>query len=394
MQSNTYTVRCSVWPSFRPLIARIAKAAAKLGTHFEIAVSAPRVAEHCGDPVHVVDVTVSAEVPRINGWAFAAAVDHLEGGNILRVSPAFKSALPESFRHDAATCDHCRTIRARSTTYGLVATDGSGRFVRVGSSCLRDFTGHGDAVALVEWASLLATLGAGLSTDPDADSEGGARREALYWVRETVVDVLRAIRENRGAYVSVRRASDTGEESTAARVLRHYHSKRDADKLADEATDADRATADAAIAWAAGLTDDSDFAHNMRTVAKLEAVGPRHFGLACYVAEGYRRHLGEVAARATTTPSKALGAAKDKVVFDFVLTGVNSSESAYGTTYWFRGMAGTDKVTIKSSTGSMGGIDDPQPGERFHVKATVKAVDEFRGVTGTTVIRAKAVRLV
>lgn len=420
MNAVSLDVPFRVWERFAPKIARIEKFAAKLGTAFRCTVGAPfgrdtgKLAPD-GSPVirEYVHVELEAEVPVISGWTLAAAIDHTTDGNLLRVSPRFATALPLSYRSDKPTCDHCGCERRRLVTYAL---HNGAEFKRVGSSCLVDFLGHGDAVALVEFAATIADITAGLSAgaDDSEPEEGGGSGRAYYLTEGWIALAFRTIAAT-GAYVSGRAARDADMvgkylESTVARMYRHLRPNRlypARDRLPDVTADEEAqfaADARAAIAWvresvgARSAEDRSDFDHNLFVIAGAECVGEKHTGIAAYIAEAYRRHLGTVAAaaaRAARGASEWLGAAGDKVEFVFVLEVTRSQDTDFGTVYYHRGLAnGKDTVTIKASNADLPGLKRGEyhaaaPGARFAVKATVKKAGEFRGVKDTLVTRAR-----
>jgi len=78
--------------------------------------------------------------PQIRGWTFVAALQHLDGENIVRAVPAKPSR--EAFRFARPMCDHCKQLRRRNDTYVLRHDDG--RIVQVGSTCIGDFLGSDD----------------------------------------------------------------------------------------------------------------------------------------------------------------------------------------------------------------------------------------------------------
>ena len=427
MNENTITsfsgdIRSHVWASYARKVETIRKFATKLGTRFEYTVSAP-FGKIVGRDLNAgtdiirefVHVELSAEIPVIDGWSFAAAIDHTTEGNLLRTSPRFAGSLPVSYRTDKATCDHCGCARARKSTFALV--NAAGEWKRVGSSCLVDFLGHGDAVSLVEFAASIADLANSFGSsgdDDDGDEDcGGGSGETYYGVRSWIALAFRTIAAT-GAYVSgkaAREASLSGGyvESTAARALRHVHPGRNtyAEDRLPEITESEEAahlaSADAALAWilsdVATKPELTDFDHNLVVVAKTEAITRRHLGIAAYIPEAHRRHLGIVAerkARENGVASEWIGADGDKVESTFVLTGIRSSESEFGTTYWYAGLSGSNKVTIKGSNEYLTGLKrgetiEAEIGKTYKVKATVKWQETFRGEKSTTVTRARVV---
>lgn len=90
-----------------------------------------------------IEYTLVGEEIKINGWRFIASVDHQNYPSynvILNLSDVdlthYRSADP--------ICEHCGHKRSRKNTY-VVYNDNEDKTLQVGSTCVRDFTGHGDA---------------------------------------------------------------------------------------------------------------------------------------------------------------------------------------------------------------------------------------------------------
>ena len=104
--------------------AQIAKRAAKLSVmppQYRVAGHFTREwkDENGADRVtEMARVVVSGEALRINGWEFAAKVEHIEEGNI--IAAADRSAeIPARFRTAPCVCEHCNLKRRRIATYLL-----------------------------------------------------------------------------------------------------------------------------------------------------------------------------------------------------------------------------------------------------------------------------------
>lgn len=399
-----------------PKLSRISRAAAKLGTKFELTVGeafGKRVGnDSLGNPAFrsFVHVVIEAEVPVISGWKFAAAIDHSGDGNLIRMSPNFAGSLPVSFRHDKSTCDHCNKERNRLTTFALTRTAEGGahqEFKRVGSACLVDFLGHGNAVSLMEWAATLADTCAALGAaggDDDCDEPMGYGKE-WFGVRNLVGMAFEAVAENKGAFITRKQADEAVAcgnhiESTRERVLRALFPNRmhpEEDRLpalnSDEQAKVDGLTS-AALEWAAGLpTDGSEFDWNLHLMANRECTDRKGLGLAVYICGGYLRHLSLAAERASSPVSNYVGTPGSKVIITFTPSAIHSSEGFYGTTYWVKGTdeAG-NRVTVKSSTGAPRNAGDYEVGTAVKIEAKVEKHEEFKGSKSTLLGRATLAR--
>jgi hypothetical protein len=152
-------------------------------------------------------VELSGEPPRLEGWEVVGRLDHRDGGPG-RIAFASRGVDHAAWSGARPWCEHCGLLRRRTVTY-LVRRRG-GEIRQIGSSCLRDYTGH-DLARVVRQAELIRkgraavrrsarNLGpsSGLHPMEDQWKEGaflgpvGARVEAKVEVK-----ALRAVGHNR-----------------------------------------------------------------------------------------------------------------------------------------------------------------------------------------------------
>lgn len=104
------------------------------------------------------------DMPRSNGWAFVARLEHTEAGNMVVCAPG--EEIEPTWRTVEAVCEHCATSRRRRDTFVLRGPNGERK--QIGRNCLADFL-MCSATELVAQADLLKTV----STESDPDYEGG-----------------------------------------------------------------------------------------------------------------------------------------------------------------------------------------------------------------------------
>lgn len=218
---------------------------------------------------------------RLDGWTFAAKIECVEGENLISSSPSFTGQIPLEYRHGKQACDHCGVRRARTATFVLAHEDG--HFARVGRNCLADFLGDRSAASVVASASIESELGA-------LFGEGGGMGERAA-SPETYLSIVALVIENSG-WLSRKVAMDTGRESTSGAawdILFPTRPRKDGLTRSD-VTDAHRADAVAALAWAKALPEtDSDYLHNLRVISGLGAWEFSRCGLGAAVMMSYQR---------------------------------------------------------------------------------------------------------
>src|SRR5690606_28010233 len=188
-------------------------------------------------------------------------------------SPVGEEMDLSAYRDREPACDHCGINRDRKQVYVLVNDEG--RIVQVGSTCLKDFVGHGDALRAADWAEAAAEL---------LDDESLQDRSVRLYDLAAVLRVTSAVIREEG-WVSRSAASRTGKSATADLVVAVIHGKAKV-----EVTDEDYQLAEDAIAWAAHLQDvGNDYLANLHSLAVSEAIAFRHIALATSMISAFQR---------------------------------------------------------------------------------------------------------
>lgn len=338
-------------------------------------------------------VRITGDLPQLSGWRFVAALDHKGKGNVVRAVPG-GGEVPARFLTAASVCEHCGTTRNRNKT--LVVVNGAGEYKQVGSNCLKDFLGHGDAealAALAEWRSSFwsSVIREGDDEDYEGFASGGRSRN---WIETEVYlrYVATAVRED--GWVSRAAADGSGRLTTAELAVQSYSPVRgETPQL--KPTDADRETATKALAWARGLTDAettaNSFLHNLRVLAGEDAVSYRDIGMTAAIIIGYQKATQQARERERMSKGESTWqgeVAKRGTFAGLTLMKVVKSEGAYGITSIHRFLDAAGNVFVWYASGEA--LDE---GKTYDVTATVKKHDDYKGVKQTVITRAKAVEV-
>jgi hypothetical protein len=236
------------------------------------------------DEATVYEVYLDVGKVAIEGWTFAARIDHSqETGNIIRALPNSGITIPEEYRTSASTrCDHCNTKRQRRDTFVLFNAE-SGEYKQVGSTCLSDFLGVdaayvGRLAEIYGYADEAARAGGG---------GGGTMHDRRYTILDEFLAHTAAVIRRHG-WLSGSAAYNYGGVSTRERAVLNYLSHE------ITVTDEDRQVAAEAREWAMALEDATtplnDYQSNILVIAKAMVIEPRAHGLAasivgCYIRE-------------------------------------------------------------------------------------------------------------
>jgi len=346
-----------------------------------------------------VDLRIEGDAPRFAGWTFAAALQHLDGQNVIRSVPG-SDALPTEYRTRGPMCDHCRMMRRRNDTYVLRHEDG--RTIQVGSSCIGDFLGSADAAKLAAAAEILAI--AGEIAESGAESSGEGSGPWVGRLASFLAVVAHSVRT--AGWISRTQAQNSYEPivSTADESIfvASSHLPRAVERRA-EITQADRDEGERAAAWAESLTDEQvndatgDYLHNVRVIGREGLVTRRTAGIAASIVPAYQRAQGV----AVNGPRKRLpstvhvGTIGKRETFQKVcLERVHQYETPYGITtlYVFSRDDGAAIVwrASRPATDDKGfDIGRAHEGACFTLVGTVKEHGEYRGEAQTIVQRCK-----
>lgn len=366
--------------------------------------------DHEGDVTRVA-LSLSDVAVRYEGWSFVAALQHLDGENIVRALPG--EEVPALYRERGPVCDHCAAWRRRHDTYLVRHEDGS--IKQVGSTCMGDFLGGFDGINLACRASMLAEARAIAEDGMEGFGCGGGERTRTLAYFLPVVAWF--VRESAHGWVPRSKAKDVGRPATADLAWLAMDTN-EARKLGVDPSEVDKATAEAAEAWAENLSDADiaadrgDYLHNLRAVARTGLVTARTAGIAASMIVAYQRHVArerELAESAQRVRVDAfVGAVKQRVTFGLPqavgkkgkplkgapvvlstdpvwLEAVIGYDSTYGytTVLKFRSTEGHLLVWKSHDTG----VTRADVGKRYTLSGTIKAHSLYEGTKQTVLTR-------
>lgn len=295
--------------------------------------------------VNVVPVWVEGEAPKLNGWQFVATLEHDENGTLIRRIPTFTDEVDLTEYRTATpdNCDQCHARRRRNDTYIVARTEAdrtagahllySGPPVetkQVGSSCLKDFTGHKSPEQVAHFMAELR--------DYIEDIRGGMYEGGHIIPRYSVVSFMHVaaavVRTN--GYVSRRTSEETGEQPTAETVRTAWHLSQK--RLLDlKIEDSDVERSDKALAWVRSLTDEdleNDYLYNLFTVCKGDTLADRQFGFAASALVAYDRAEERRIQREAAAPvDEFVGEKGKRRDFIFTVQRVFENDGDYGMSY-------------------------------------------------------------
>jgi len=338
------------------------------------------------------NVVVHGETPMLNGWQFVATLVHDDDiGTAIQRVPTFGDEvdLSEYRTADPSNCDHCGLDRRRRDTF-VVYNSETGETKQVGRQCIKDFLGFNDALAVAKQLERIHEFVGSLS-DEEYESNGmrGPAMESLAGYLTHVAAMIRLY-----GWVS-KAQSDEDHPATSGRAFSNmldYGKTWQGEKIYDEVTDEDQATALAAIEfnktnW--NRESSKDFEYNMSLAFARDFFNVRLKGFVAYGAQAFLKDqtLRIERENAAKNPSEWQGEIKKREVFNnLTVSSVIPIDSDFGTTYLYTMLDGQGNIFKWFSSGDVLDV-----GTTYDLKATVKKHDEWKGQKQTVITRATEV---
>lgn len=324
----------------------------------------------------------------VNGWEFAAAVEHTDKGNIF--SGILGIEIPQKYYTSPPVCEHCNTNRFRKYTY-IVRNKETGEFKQVGKACLKDYTHGMSAEMVAQYISLFDTLIQGEAPEPTARIERYLDvKEYLRFAAETI-RYYGYIKSGDDRQSTGLKALDFYEASRGRAVAREYledlRAEMDSVGFNPDSEQARKDVEDA-LAWIKEQRESSTYIHNLKTACTLDYTVYKNYGLLASLFAAYRRDMERIRQRGETDESKSVyvGTVNGKVTVDVTSVRCMSSwDGQYGTTRLYK-IIGKDGNTYTWKTGKV----LPEKFDSMVITGKVKGHSEFRGIKQTDLTYCQA----
>lgn len=350
----------------------------------------------------------------VNGWQFAATIDHTENGNIVR-KMLDSVEIPERYYYCEPTCEHCNSKRHRKDTY-IVYNQETKEFKQVGSSCLCDFTGGFDAEVAAAYIAMFDELIKG-----EAPGEGcnytyyynleQLLRYAYYSVKHLGYVSTSAYETSYGPVRTTR------EDATDAYLYDNSRGrlmKRDIEKVEEFRNKYNPDyTSEEANSYVAEMLEyfrtneeSGDYMHNLKVLANTQYIKAKEAGYAVSMVATYNKHIGKVAEKKAreekhqkeASASNFVGEVGKRIVVDNIDT--IEVVASWTNSYGYYATSETIRYKITDTNGniymwdsSTGIFLDQHPDGTIRkvtgIVGTIKKHDEFRGVKQTWLTRCK-----
>lgn len=325
-------------------------------------------------------ILVVGAQPVIGGWTFIATLQHTENGNVVRsIQGLVSEGGLVAYRNNDPVCDHCQTHRRRKDTY-LVRNE-QGALKQVGKSCLKDFIGHDDPMAVAALLTHLIEFEAECRECEESSGGGGAEympiEHYLRWVSACI---------RQCGWVSRSKAAESCSAATAVVSASAFAKPSDFDF---EPNDADAELVVAALKWVREEADTtSDYMYNLYVACKQFFITHRDTGIVASLIVAYSKHrelmLQKKREAEATISSEWQGTVGKRETFLLTCMGVRFIEGQFGRTALHKLIDRHGNAFTWFASG-----DCLEADKEYQIKATVKSHDEYQGTRQTVITRCK-----
>ena len=332
--------------------------------------------------IEVCDVTFDEVSLGFEDYKLIGLTTTEDGISLLHNFTKGEDRIDLSEERGTCACDHCGSNRRRNKVF-FVQEKGKTDFVRVGSTCIRDFfpKDSGDILGKFQFVEELFEF---FNEGGDGFSDGGV---SYYKVEEVLALTCRLAREV--GYVSGKMAELKCISGTKSGVQTILGDPRES----SETTDKDKEKAQAILGWFEAKEESSDFFDNCQPYVdagycRLTKVG---YIVGIY---GCWNHFTQEREAAKVSTSEHIGIEGEKQDFKGTITDVTCGEGMYRT--WHRtsinceGNMVTYFNLLRIKDLQWDDLDDFK-GLEVSFSARIKEHKEFRGIKQTQIQRATKV---
>lgn len=327
-------------------------------------------------------VELVGEAPKVAGWEFVAAIDHLEAGNIVRV--LVDEQLPAHYRTALPTCEHCNRKRSRQSTFAL--RNELGEWKQVGRTCLKDFLGHDATLAIIKAGFLSSAMEAMGGGDPS-----GRHPLTHVELQRYLSAVAAAIRQYGWVASGRQDVVENMRMPTCQRALNGLlRSNRDEVLVIEEQDESlARVALQTVTQHLAGKTALGNYEHNIQVIASSPTLALKSKGYAASILPFYHRLTATAKPKADVPVSNYIGDVGKRSEFKLKLERVVTlPATGFGPSYLLRFVDTAGNAAVWFTGAARNNYEE---GQEYTLAATVKKQEEFRGVKQTTLTRCKEV---
>lgn len=334
------------------------------------------------------DVSIIGQVPVIDGWELCGCIS-IEDGLVSAKTVVGKNIPLEWIKEAPKVCDHCHQSRYR-VKYFVMEKDGE--FMKVGSSCVKDYTGNAHAFDMLGFDYPDYTI-KDFKDDLEGGFYGAVRPE--FELREFLFKAILSVNlygyrkafdgpQTTGQHVC-QMFFNSEENQAAKRDLTEKYGSEDDAKLVEFSSEVDDV-----IQYISGLTPNSEYVVVCQNIIKAGYATMKTANFAASMVPVYYKEKTRIAEQANSNEkNEHVGEIGERLMkLPVTVTSVKQIEGYYGLSTLVE-MKTEEGCRVKFFYTGKENIDQSYVGQKFLVTGRVKKHDEFKGTKQTVLTRAK-----
>ncbi len=343
-----------------------------------------------------VDVTINgSESIKYKGWKFIATLCPFKLKdesikNIIKFIPGYKDvSLISKYENKIGLCEHCNQDRQRKYSYLIKHEDGTIKMV--GSSCIKDFLGHPNPHAIINYLEAYFIFLEKISNSEYWNNQINYKR---YYDIKEILRISKIIKDMYG-WISKRRADEEQLVSTASQVFNFFNSPsiiiesnfiQIRDSLNSRKNELD-SYLENLTKWINSFDKEelhqNDYLHTIHTIFNTTYISQREFGYAVSIVNSYDVYLE----KQNEVESSYIGKIGDKIIINVTCVDKIYIDSYYPTFLnKFKDNLGNDIIWF-----GMSSKFKLMPNNKYTIKATIKDHNEYCERKQTVLTRVKLI---
>lgn len=328
------------------------------------------------DHGYYYNVEVQGLAPKYDGWEFVARIDNVE--HIITGLKAF----PEHYYDDHGKCEHCNVNHARVKTY-IIQKDN--KFMEVGGSCLKQFTGGLTPEKVARHFDMLRTI-VDMNLDYDEMSRGNGRN--IHNNLPRFISLVKSLKDKYGFIKASDEAESTGR--FAYNIMTGNLNREEAlaygpfiQKWGSQNQD----YALEAIEYVKSQDRCNSFMINLKQICENGFFTQRSFGILAAIVQVYDAYkFGSEQRKIEQQESTYQGNAGDKLSFEVTVMRKRVTFGAYNMQTWLLMKDNSGNVITWSASKE---LEDIFEGDTIVIKGTVKTHKDYNDIKQTVLTRCK-----
>lgn len=348
---------------------------------FSLNVINKRINPHTYEEIY--DVELIGDIPKLGNWEVVGYSERSAKGSKILIDKLNSDVeIPDKY-YNELQCEHCNIKRFRSKIF-IVKNIKTDEIKSVGSSCVKDFTGHNPSIIL----KLLNGYKTLLKEIYDEENRFGSNRRPIFYTVEFVAKTLKHLE----THFFVARNSQNDKQPTANIIIESYYTHNQEEKIYPEKKHFEKANE--IVEYFKNIKPYNDYLFKLNTFANEGIFYLKHAGYVASMIPTYQRAMKKLneqklnEQKLNKNNSNYIGTIGEKFEFDVELKSKKIIETYFGISELLTFEDEDQNIIKYFYSGSYNFIE----GKKYNFIATIKDHSEYKGMKQTMITRTNKIK--